>query len=232
MSRLFRKTALGVATFTKQDHGLTQGQRALLIMVDGKRTAGQLRKFGTSFGDVNALLGDLYRAGLIELDPVYAEQARAALDAIAKEAKDYSSPLEAATVVGSSFTRPAPATAPTAKRDLRDLANLAEPDPIRPAAKQPSASLSLSLEPVAEGASGAMASVSETTLANARKFATRYIFDTLGNSGTPLCFAIDKADSYDRFKDVVVIAKNTLRDMKNMSVANEFQRQLDEIFNA
>jgi hypothetical protein len=47
MSRLFRKTQLGIATFTKQNHGLTQPQRALLIMIDGKRTAAALRKFGS-----------------------------------------------------------------------------------------------------------------------------------------------------------------------------------------
>jgi hypothetical protein len=182
---------------------------------------------------VNATLMELYAAGLIELDPEYEQQARAMLESMQDEARAYSSPLESSTMIGGSLARaplPASASSATQKRDLRDLANLGAPDPVPSPTKPATATtLSLSLEPVDGGDGYAVASVSGNTLAELKRFATHYLFDALGNSGTALCFAIDGADSFDRFKEVVTIAKNTLRDMKSANIAAEFQKQIDDI---
>jgi hypothetical protein len=309
VSRVFRKTALGIATFTKQETGLTQSQRGLLIMVDGKRSAAALRRFGSSFGNVNVLLRELFDAGLIELDAAYVEKIRIAQAEIARESADLPSALVAETVVAAARAMPsalspvAPTSAPAAAnvnaakpapaaasaRDIRhDLRNLGAPDPIgtfpnlspmssstitrtplgantqtrsplgastitraaldgstviarsgpatiaptvaRPPARPASGGLSLSLEPVgSNNETSAIASASESALADARKFATHFVFDALGNSGTALCFAIERTETLKGLLETTDIARNTLRNMKNDAAAEDFSRQLREI---
>ncbi len=300
MSRVFRKTALGVATFTKQNTGLTQAQRGLLIMVDGKRSAAALRKFGSSFGNVNVLLRELFDAGLIELDAAYVEKIRVAQAEIAQESADLPSALVAETVVASARPMPsaampnpaaplsATAVAPAPARDIRhDLRNLGAPDPIgafanlspntitrtplggntttrsplasntqtrsplnaptmtrsgpatiaptaaratAPAVSRPaSGGLSLSLEPVDGKDDAPITSASDATLADARKFATHFVFDALGNSGTALCFAIERTETLKGLIETTDIARNTLRSMKGDAIAADFNKQLREI---
>lgn len=119
MSRVFRKTALGIATFTKQNSGLTQSQRALLIMVDGKRSASDLRRFGATFGNVNLLLRELYDVGLIELDPVFVETLRATHGDIADDNNAIGMSFGSETVVAGAHA--GSTTAPPLKHDLRNL---------------------------------------------------------------------------------------------------------------
>jgi hypothetical protein len=309
VSRVFRKTALGVATFTKQETGLTQSQRGLLIMVDGKRSAAALRKFGSSFGNVNVLLRELFDAGLIELDAAYVEKIRIAQAEIAQESADLPSALVAETVVATTRPMPSalspiapvnapaatninaakPAPAPAPARDIRhDLRNLGAPDPIgtfpslspmssntitrtplgantqtrsslsastitrtpldgstviarsgpatvaptlaRPPARAPSGGLSLSLEPAGgNDDASVISSASESALADARKFATHFVFDALGNSGTALCFAIERTETLKGLIETTDIARNTLRNMKSEATAEDFSKQLREI---
>jgi hypothetical protein len=322
VSRVFRKTALGAATFTKANSGLTQAQRGLLIMVDGKRSAGALRKFAASFGNVNILLRELFEAGLIELDPAYVEKIRIAQAEIAGESADLPSALVAETVVATARSMPgaaspqssasavsatpaaspAPAAPAAPARDIRhDLRNLGAPDPIglspsrspntitRPplagntitrtpisgntvarsplagntqtrsplntptaarygpstitpagasplaratvtgAPRQDGGALSLSLEPVDGSDDAPITSATDATLADARKFATHFVFDALGNSGTALCFAIERTETLKGLIETTDVAKKTLRNMKSDSIADDFGKQLREI---
>jgi hypothetical protein len=224
MSRVFRKTALGIATFTKQNSGLTQAQRGLLIMVDGKRAASQLRKFSASFGDVNVLLRELFDAGLIELDPAYVAHVQQAQADVAKEAGHMGS-LAAETIM--NVPRPVPtALKQNTKRDLRDFASLGEPDPTPTQMRR---AMELSLAPVSGSGDDHIASASPEAIAEVKRFATRYIFDTLGTSGTPLCFAIERADGLKALLEVFEVAADTLSSMKSAKHAGEFRKQFREI---
>ncbi len=248
MSRVFRKTALGIETFARQDGSLSHAHRALLVLIDGKRNASQLRKFGASFGNVNALIAELYNTGLIELDPAYIQKMAAIQKEISADMAQLPSALVVETVVAgqaqratadpisiaSSYgpsTRSGPVTRsgpPTvssnAKRDLRELAMLGEPDPVTR-----SALTGLTLTPLESGAQSVAPNVTEQTLSDAKKTAVRLVFEALGNSGTPLCFAFDKTDSAKRLLEVVEIAASTLRDMKGAAVAAEFRRAINEV---
>jgi hypothetical protein len=238
MSRVFRKTALGIATFTKQNSGLTQSQRALLIMVDGKRSASDLRRFGATFGNVNLLLRELYDGGLIELDPAYVEKALAVQGEIAKENDAIGMYFGAETQL--SAARPTATIVGTSKRDLRDLAAdapVASTDaPLAPTIASQGkhtagTPFALTLTPVSGDSDEELpiAAVSPATLIDVKDFAKRYVFDALGNSGTALCLAIDRADDLKGFMETVKIARSTLRDMKGDSVAQELGKQLREI---
>jgi hypothetical protein len=233
MSRVFRKTPLGIATFTKQATTLTQSQRALLIMIDGKRNASQLRRFGASFGNVNSILAELYNAGYIELDPAYIERMTKAQEDIAKEAAELPSALVAETVVAGAAMPAAvaavnPAARVNAKRDLRELASLGEPDPVPTIARGPS-TLTLSLAPIDAADNGTpITSARDESINAARQFATRYVFDQIGNSGTALCFALEKALSLQRLQEVADVAAKTLSDMKGAATAESFRKQFRE----
>jgi hypothetical protein len=230
MSRVFRKTALGIATFTKQNSGLTQSQRALLIMVDGKRSASDLRRFGATFGNVNLLLRELYDAGLIELDPVFVEKLLAAQSEIAKENAALGMSFGSETVVAGART--GSAAAPTTKHDLRNLASIAPVDvtPVVPSPRTADTAFSLTLTPVdGEADELPTTAVSQATLFDLKEFAKRFVFDALGNPGTSLCLAIDRTDALKGFMEVVKDARDTLRDQKGDYAVQEFNRQLREI---
>jgi hypothetical protein len=85
MSRVFRKTPQGSAILARPNSGLTSFERVLLTMVDGKRTASDLRRLLAAFGDVNALLRELFNDRLIEIDPGYAQKFATTQDEIARE---------------------------------------------------------------------------------------------------------------------------------------------------
>jgi hypothetical protein len=63
---LYRKTKLGQDSFASVGSALTQAQRMLLIMIDGKRTLSQLQAAAAVFGDVDALIGELIDLSMIE----------------------------------------------------------------------------------------------------------------------------------------------------------------------
>ncbi len=237
MSRVFRKTPKGVEAFANKDSGLSHPHRALLVLVDGKRNASQLRKFGASFGNVNGILGELFEAKLIELDPAYIAKLTVSQAEIARESAGFTSSLAAETIIAGSGPRtqsgpittsrltpmgPSKAGGPVTrggepreslaspptqskppKRDLRELALLAEPDPVQTAE-------SLAIE--------------SALFAASKQFAIDFIQASLGNSGMPLRFALERADSPARLRDVVEIAAGTLRDMRGTQVAADFRR--------
>lgn len=251
MSRVFRKTPLGVDAYTTHANVLTQSQRALLVMIDGKRSASQLRKFGSAFGNVNTILSELYHGGYIELDPAYIERMVNVQSEIARESEPLSSTFAAETIIGGArtvppalTTAPPPAPAPSearptvaatppkpVKRDLRDLAMLGEPDPVPTqwGVKLGTNTAALRLEPVDSDDGAAITYARDDAIAAARQFATRFVFDQMGNSGTPLCFAIEKAMTLQRIQEVALVAEQTLRDMKDEDVASKFKKQFRAI---
>lgn len=240
MSRVFRKSALGTATFTKQNSGLTPSQRALLIMVDGKRSASDLRRFGGAFGDVNRVLRELYELGLIELDAAYVAKLQAVQSEIARENSAISATFGTETVVANRAQgEPSASAAASAKRDMRHLGSLGASVvaeallPLRPLMPPPTKGtpFSLTLTPVSASGDDGLptSSVSPATLQDAKDFAKRYVFDALGNSGTTLCMSIERTDAMKGFIEAVNTARSTLRETKGDLHADEFARQLREI---
>ncbi len=237
MSRVFRKSALGTATFTKQNSGLTPSQRALLIMVDGKRSASDLRRFGGAFGDVNRVLRELYELGLIELDAAYVAKLQAVQSEIARENSAFSATFGTETVVANRAQgEPSASAAASAKRDMRHPGSLGASvvaEALRPLMPAPTKGtpFSLTLTPVSASGDDGLptSSVSPATLQDAKDFAKRYVFDALGNSGTTLCMSIERTDAMKGFIEAVNTARSTLRETKGDLHADEFARQLREI---
>jgi hypothetical protein len=233
MSRVFRKTALGIAAFAKKDAGLSAAQRALLVMVDGKRSASDLRRFAATFGNVNAILRTLYDASLIELDPGYVEGINQAQSEIAKENAAMGISFGVDTVAAATVARSVAAPPPALKRDLRDfgaqvLAATSDPQPS--ATRVASQGAALSLAPIAEnGDDFSVSSVAPSTLQDAKDFAKRFVFDALGNSGTALCLALERADMLKSFLETSKVARDTLRGMRGEKTAGDFDRQLREV---
>jgi hypothetical protein len=235
MSRVFRKTALGIATFTKKETGLSASQRALLIMIDGKRSASDLRKFGATFGDVNGLLRNLYDAGLIELDPNYIDKLQSAQAEIARESEAMGMSFGTETVVAGTRT-----VVPGAgvKHDLRNFGMPVASAPLATAPQKTAnvannrEALSLTLTPVdahEDELSISSSSVAPATLQDAKDFAKRFVFEALGNSGTALCMAIDRVDALKGLLETARIARGTLREMRGEATAADFNKQLREI---
>lgn len=231
MSRVFRKTALGIATFTKQNSGLTQSQRAMLIMVDGKRSASDLRRFGATFGDVNQLLRELYDVGLIELDPAYFQKALALQEDIANENEALGMSFGSETALGA--TRPLSTDLPGPKHDLRNFVSVPPPAPPNTVhANAVTVPMPLSLAPI-DGESGhddlPISAASQTTLIDVKECAKRYLFNALGSSGTSLCLAIERAADNKQLMSTLMIARDTLREMKGDDAAQALFNQLRTI---
>jgi len=69
----YRKTGSGVDAIATRQPGLATRQRSLLILVDGRRTAGELAMLTAAFGDTEELLQALLSQGFIEaVDQVHA----------------------------------------------------------------------------------------------------------------------------------------------------------------
>lgn len=64
---IFRKTAKGSDAITTRQAGLSPRLRSALIMVDGKRSYGDLVSMVTVLGDPETLVKELESAGLIEI---------------------------------------------------------------------------------------------------------------------------------------------------------------------
>ncbi|HEY0825460.1 MAG TPA: hypothetical protein VGD76_16855 [Ramlibacter sp.] len=62
----YRKTTSGVDAIAARNPALTQRQRSLLILVDGRRSAKELATLASGFGDVEELLQPLLEHGFIE----------------------------------------------------------------------------------------------------------------------------------------------------------------------
>lgn len=66
---VYRKTAAGSAAISTRSPALASRMRPLLIVVDGKRTQGELLALAGGFGDVVQMLGQLEAGSLIERLP-------------------------------------------------------------------------------------------------------------------------------------------------------------------
>lgn len=62
----YRKTGSGTDAIATRHPGLAARQRSLLILVDGRRTAGELATLTSAFGDTDQLLQALLSQGFIE----------------------------------------------------------------------------------------------------------------------------------------------------------------------
>ncbi len=81
---VFAKTPLGLASFADLSAPLTQAERTLLIMIDGVKTAVDLRRMNPVVGDSDQLVDRLYRAGYIA--PATASAPRPSITIAATEA--------------------------------------------------------------------------------------------------------------------------------------------------
>jgi hypothetical protein len=225
MSRVFRKTALGVGILTKPNSGLTSVERALLNMIDGKKTASDLRKRLASFGNINQLLRELFEDKLIELEPSYAQQFASNQNDIAKE--------NAALGMGFGTTTTATigrgANLPKAMRDLREsLPPISASDTTNASFNARSETRApLKIDAFSEEAP--MPAYSAVALENARAHAKRYVFDAIGSSGTALCLAIERAPDTKELLHFFQAASATLRDLKGDAMRIDFDRRLQDI---
>jgi hypothetical protein len=223
MSRVFRRTASGSAILTRPNSGLTSFERALLTMIDGKRTASDLRKLLAAFGNVNALLRELFDDRLIEIDEAYSNKLAATRNEIAQENAAFRSNLGATTTAtigrGVSF--------PTTTRDLRD-ALLPEPalPPVPTAVDRARAALQLDL--YADEAR--TPAISAMAILKSKEYAKRYVFDAIGASGTALCLSIDRAEDVKELQWATQVASKALHELKSAAVGKEFDQRLREIW--
>jgi hypothetical protein len=75
----YRKTGSGMDAIATRHPGLPARQRSLLILVDGRRTAGELAVLTAAFGDTQELLQALLGQGFIEVvEQVHAVPSRPA----------------------------------------------------------------------------------------------------------------------------------------------------------
>jgi hypothetical protein len=227
MSRVFRKTTLGVGILTKPNSGLTSVERALLNMIDGKRSASDLRKRLASFGNVNLLLRELFEDKLIELEPTYAMQFAITQDEIAEENRALGLGFGSTTAA----TVAKRANLPISKRDIRDaLPPIAADDRTAEAtAERHETRPALRLDAFSEEAP--TPAYSAFALENARLFAKRYVFDAIGSSGTSLCMAIERAPDIKELLRFFQAASAALRDLKGDAVRIDFERRLQFILN-
>jgi hypothetical protein len=64
---IFRRTALGQEAFANAKAALTQAERTLLIMIDGRRPLVELQKLSVVIGDCDGVLTRLSERGLVEM---------------------------------------------------------------------------------------------------------------------------------------------------------------------
>ncbi len=70
---VYRKSAKGGQAIATRQHGLGPKLRSLLILVDGKRSYGELLQLSQLLGDAQQLLGQLLDQGFIEEVPAAAD---------------------------------------------------------------------------------------------------------------------------------------------------------------
>lgn len=63
---LYQKTPKGIEEIASKKHGLLMRERSVLIMVDGKRGAADIARFGGAVEEVQALFEQLAAGGFIE----------------------------------------------------------------------------------------------------------------------------------------------------------------------
>jgi hypothetical protein len=66
MNAVYRKSARGTQALARRDPALTLRLRSLLILLDGKRSGGELARLTAGLGDVEQLLTQLDDLGMIE----------------------------------------------------------------------------------------------------------------------------------------------------------------------
>jgi hypothetical protein len=69
VSEIYQKTVAAQAALAPGGAPLTQQEKALLIMIDGKKSVADLSRFAAAFGDMAALCDRLMSLGLIEAVP-------------------------------------------------------------------------------------------------------------------------------------------------------------------
>jgi hypothetical protein len=225
MSRVFRKTAQGSAILARPNSGLTSFERVLLTMVDGKRTASDLRRLLAAFGNVNGLLRELFNDQLIEIDPGYAEKFATTQDEIAREN----------VAIGGNFTATTTATIgkgsrlPTATRDLSDA--FPQPLPQSLASELDRANSdavpTLQLDPF--GDEVRTPAISALAMNKAKSFSKQFVFDAVGAPGTALCLLIDRATDVKELLRATQSASKVLHDLKGAALGAEFDRRLREL---
>jgi hypothetical protein len=98
---VYRKSAKGSAAIATRSPALASRMRPLLIMVDGKRTQGELLALAGGFGDVVQMLGQLEADGLIERLPATAPPAAPPAPPAANPRTPLPAPAPARSATGS-----------------------------------------------------------------------------------------------------------------------------------
>lgn len=220
MSRVFRKTALGKAILTRPNSGVTSFERALLTMIDGKRDASDIRRRLATFGNVNAVLRELFEDRLIELDPVYAQQFATTQKEIAQESGQFSGrfgPTTTATIGRG-------ANLPTSTRDLSDALPPMESafNSVSIGEAQPTAPFDPWSDEVRTPA------ISAWAMGRAQDFAKLYLFKATGASGAALCLSIERANNVKELLRLTQAASAAIHKHKGSEIGAEFDRRLQK----
>ena len=116
MSIIYRKSAKGVAEIETRAHRLPPRLRSVLIIIDGKRSASELK--GLILAQADETLASLLEQGFIE----------AVGSAPAAPARAFAAPMTASTPAPAPATRPAADDFDTRRRDMvRRLTDLVGP---------------------------------------------------------------------------------------------------------
>lgn len=113
MDTTYRKTSSGLEAIAARNPALSQRQRSLLILIDGKRNEKDLATLASGFGDVEELLQSLLALGFIE--PAGQRKPAPAAPAAAPAAP--AAPAAAATGAGTPYAQ----VRSVAVRRLNDL---------------------------------------------------------------------------------------------------------------
>lgn len=94
---VYRKSPKGTQAIATRQHGLGPKLRSLLILVDGKRSCGELLQLSQLLGDAEQLLGQLLDQGFIEEGP-----------AVAAGTSGTAGPDSSGVAAGPAVARPTP----------------------------------------------------------------------------------------------------------------------------
>ncbi len=128
---VFKKTPQGQEAFSQRSPQLGVKQRSVLIMVDGKRTLGELSRLAAACGDVGALLLELQDMGMVALVSGKPAAARGAAAPASWNTTDNTVPAaleplaSAAPAPQAPVPTAAPAPAPALPRSLKDAQRFA-----------------------------------------------------------------------------------------------------------
>lgn len=84
---VYRKSPQGADALARRDPSLTPRLRSLLILVDGKRTVGELERLASTAEETEGLLGQLHAGGMLEAIVIPATPRPAAIATAASPAE-------------------------------------------------------------------------------------------------------------------------------------------------